>query len=57
MNVGKFNFHSEIPINSSSLKCALVTAVLCEVDLPKAIEFLKLVFLMLWPPKMTFQGM
>ena len=39
MNLGKFNFHSEIPINSSSLKCALLTAVLCEVDMPKAIEF------------------
>ena len=41
MNLGKFNFHSEIPINSSSLKCALLTAVLCEVDMPKAIEFRK----------------
>ena len=40
MNLGKFNFHSEIPINSSSLKCALLTAVLCEVDMPKAIELL-----------------
>ena len=47
MNLGKFNFHSEIPINSSSLKCALLTAVLCEVDMPKAIEFLKLVFVIL----------
>ena len=39
MKFGQFNFHSDIPINSSSLKCALLTAVLCEVDMPKAIEF------------------
>ena len=57
MNLGKFNFHSEIPINSSSLKCALLTAVLCEVDMPKAIEFSKLVFLIPCPPKMIIQGM